>query len=81
MPSLSSKAHMASLSYWRDINAIASVGLKPSAMLSANADLISSADFPFIDFAFIKIFMKIDFQPYQLSSLLRRLQNWQGRLP
>jgi hypothetical protein len=32
---------------------IARVGLNPSAILSDNADLISSGDFPLIDFAFM----------------------------
>jgi hypothetical protein len=36
-----------------EINTIASVGLKPSAILCCQAALISSGEFPFIDFAFM----------------------------
>ena len=45
-----------SLSWLTERKTKASVGLKPSALLSDNASFISLADFPLIDFAFILCF-------------------------
>jgi len=70
IPSLSSMVRMASAFSMVLMKTIASVGLKPcpsgrraSAMLSANADLISYGDFPLIDFAFIKNVLRL-FYPF-----------------
>jgi hypothetical protein len=37
---------------------MAKVGLKPSAILCCSAVLISSVDFPLIDFAFMYVFIE-----------------------
>ena len=44
---------MAFLSWLFEIKQIASVGLKPSAMLSSNTVFIAAVEFPLIDFAFM----------------------------
>ena len=41
---------------FNDKKTTAKVGLKPSVILSVKANLISSGELPFIDFAFILIF-------------------------
>ena len=61
IPSLFRISQTASRFCLKGIKTIAKVGLKPSAMLSARADLISSGDFPLIVFAFIIIFDVINF--------------------
>lgn len=56
--SLLNVTHTATRSSLTERNTIASVGLKTSVILSYNAFFISSGEFPFIDFAFMIIFLK-----------------------
>src|SRR5450432_3051398 len=71
MPSLSRMELIASLSWLMDKNTMAKVGLKPPTMLCCSAFLISSGEFPLIDFAFIKVYIF-----YAVVSLTNHFDFW-----